>query len=177
MKELQQQQENNKCLTNSFSFNDFNLDFDYHNLNIDRTNKNDKNSFILPEDLMNTIYNNDYEKNNEIIFNNEPNPFNIDLEPEIFRLNEEENPLNQINNNLDNIPLLNENSFNRDQNIHDHNNRSLYPWNIASFQTPNKNSINRINSYNGSSSNSTRSSMISFGSNFETPTKKNRRFL
>jgi len=176
LKELQQKQENSKLLLNSFSFNNMNLDFDLQEINMD-TNKINENNFILPEDLINTTDKNDTEKQYANLTENNEFIYNLDLEPEIFRLNEKENQLNKISNNFDqdNIPLLNGNSLDENHKFRDNSNRSTYPWNIISFQTPVRNANTKINSHNNSSSKSTHSSIISFGSNLETPTKKNRR--
>ena len=165
LKELQQQQENNKSLINSFSFNDFNLNFDKDLT----TNMNDDNLFndlVLPEDLTN--FTTTEKQKNSFQYGNENNEFlfNIDQEPEIFRTDKNMDP--------NDIPVLYENSS--DELQYGQSNRSNFPWNITTFTTPDKNNNRNITQSINSSSTSTRSSIISLGStNLETPTKKNRR--
>jgi len=171
LRELQQQQENRKNLTNSFSFNDLNLNFDHQEWN-SKLNYNNNNidnplftDLIFPEDLTNVKQveeqKNPFHDQNEFLFN-------LDQEPEIFRGD-------KIQNQNDNdIPLLQENSL--EENLLGHSKRSNFPWNVTSYTTPDRNTNNRISSRNNSSR-STRSSVISISSsNLETPTKK-RRFL
>ncbi|OUM65231.1 hypothetical protein PIROE2DRAFT_7771 [Piromyces sp. E2] len=166
LKELQQQQEKSKSLTNSFSFNDYNLNFDQELI----TNMNDDNPFndlVLPEDLTN--FNTTDKKKNSFQANNEF-LFNINQEPEIFRTDK-----NNENTSMDrnDIPVLYDNSL--DERQFGQSNRSNFPWNITSFTTPDRNNTRNILRNNNSSSTSTRSSIISLGStNLETPTKKRR---
>jgi len=169
LKEFQQQQENSKSLTNSFSFNDLNINFNQELV----TNMNDDNPFndlVLPEELTNFDTN---DKQNNLFHDNNEFIFNIDQEPEIFRADN-----NNENKSLDHndIPVLYENSL--DERQFGQSNRSNFPWNITSFMTPVKNNNRSILRSNNSSSTSTRSSIISIGStNLETPTKRNRRFF
>jgi len=181
LRELQQQQENRNNLTNSFSFNDLNLNFNQQewNTKFNHRNSKDKDHFpftdlILPEDLANIKESEIPEPKNP--FEDQPEPgfiFNLDQEPEVFRAERNQNPL--LFDDHD-IPLLYDNSL-EDDNLLGRSKRSNFPWNIASYTTPDRNSNNSRVSSHHNSSRSTRSSVLSLNSsNLETPTKK-RRFL
>ncbi|ORX46379.1 hypothetical protein BCR36DRAFT_372207 [Piromyces finnis] len=166
LKELQQQQENSKSFTNSFSFNDLNLNFDQ---DLETFNKNENlfDDFFLPGDLTDSTSNNK-QKNP---FRDNTDFFNIDKEqePEIFRTDKNKNV------DKDDIPILYNNSM--DEQKSRQSNRFNFPWNITSFMTPDKNNRMALHKNNNSST-STRSSIISLEStNLETPTKKSRSYI